>query len=254
MAKIFAPFVYVVLVITLFTSDSLGQDNSKADINKIEMVTVQGGSFQMGSDEGTPIEKPLHPVNINTFQIAKFEVTQALWFAIMDSRPSIHKNCASCPVENVSWFDVQDFIDKLNKLTGKHYRLPTEAEWEFAARGGISSHGYRYSGSDYIDSVGWIRTNSGDSTHAVGKKTPNELGAFDMCGNVMEWTQDWYDGEYYKNSPADNPPGPVNGKQRMARGGSYVFNSFFCRNSSRNSSYPDIPKRDLGFRLALDVK
>lgn len=254
MTKFLLLFIPVMMAVSCLVFKVSGQEVSKDIINKIEMVTVQGGSFQMGSDEGTPIEKPIHSVNLGSFQVGKYEVTQALWYVVMESKPSFHKNCMNCPVENVSWFDVQDFVDKLNKMTGKHYRLPTEAEWEFAARGGNASKNYRYSGSDYLDSIGWQRLNSNDSTHTVGKKIPNELGIYDMSGNVLEWVQDWSDGEYYKTSPADNPQGPVNGRTRVAKGGSYVYNSFFCRNTSRHFNFPDIPKRDLGFRLALDIK
>lgn len=245
-------FNFVYLIVSCSCLIVYGQNKTNTDLLTIELVTVDGGSFQMGADDGTPVEKPIHTVNISSFSIAKYEVTQAQWLAVMGNNTSFHATCSKCPVENITLNDIQDYIDRLNKLTSMHYRLPTEAEWEFAATGGNMSKHYRYSGSDVCDSVGWTRLNSKDTTHPIGTKKPNELGIYDMSGNVQEWTKDWYDGEYYKNSPEDDPRGPVNGKAYVVRGGSCLLNAFFCRITSRSGSFPDIANRDLGFRLAMD--
>ena len=168
----------------------------------------------------------------------------------MELNPSYFKGCSSCPVEQVSWDDVQDFINKLNQMTGGKYRLPTEAEWEYAARGGSRSREHKYSGSDSLGSVGWYDDNSSDKTHPVGKKTPNELGLYDMSGNVWEWCSDWYDKDYYSSSPARNPKGPGRGSHRVRRGGGWGYIARRCRVSIRYISSPDYRHDFLGFRLA----
>jgi len=215
-----------------------------------EMILVQGGTFQMGSNESDD-EKPIHPVTLGNFYIGKTEVPQKLWLFVMGNNPSRFKDCDNCPVENVSWNDVQDFIQKLNQKTGKTYRLPTEAEWEYAARGGNKSRGYTYSGSNTIDEVAWYRENSGSKTHAVGQKQPNELGIFDMTGNVWEWCSDWYKAEYYAICPASNPKGPSSGSNRVLRGGSWINFAQYCRASFRFFNLPDYRFYFLGFRLVL---
>jgi formylglycine-generating enzyme required for sulfatase activity len=168
----------------------------------------------------------------------------------MGSNPSSFNGCGSCPVEQVSWNDVQDFIVKLNHMTGGNYRLPTEAEWEYAARGGSRSRGHKYSGSDNLGSVGWYYSNSDKKTHPVGKKTANELGLYDMSGNVWEWCSDWYDKDYYSSSPVRNPKGPGGGSGRVRRGGCWSYDARYCRVSSRNYNSPDDRYGNLGFRLA----
>ena len=219
----------------------------------IAMVYVSGGTFTMGatSEQGSDAwddEKPAHSVTLSGYYIGKYEVTQKLWKAVMGSNPSNFKG-DNLPVENVSWNDVQEFLRKLNAMTGKRYRLPTEAEWEFAARGGNSSRGYKYSGSNSLGSVAWYTDNSGNRTHAVGTKSPNELGIYDMSGNVWEWCQDWYGS--YSSSSQRNPHGSNSGSDRVRRGGSWLSNARYCRVSSRLSYSPVFRYYDLGFRLAL---
>ena len=212
------------------------------------MVYVEGGTFTMGA-KTYKSEKPAHSVTLSSFYIGKYEVTQSLWKAVMGSNPSNRKG-DNLPVENVSWNDCQTFLRKLNAMTGKNFRLPTEAEWEFAARGGNLSRGYQYSGSKKIDDVAWYRNNSGSKTHNVGTKAPNELGIYDMSGNVWEWCQDWY-GDYHGYSQT-NPTGPSSGSFRVFRGGSW-FNNFawLCRVAYRAGGTPDGRDISLGFRLAL---
>lgn len=214
------------------------------------MVFVEGGTFMMGSDdsEAYPTEKPVHQVTLNSYCIGKYEVTQELWEAVMGSNPS-HFKGARRPVEQVSWDDCQVFIRKLNSLTGKNFKLPTEAQWEYAARGGKKSRGYKYSGSNTIGDIAWYDGNSGSKTHDVGTKSPNELGLYDMAGNVWEWCSDWC-GDYSYSSQT-NPSGPSSGSNRVCRGGSWDDNAWVCRFSNRGGSSPVISNYYLGFRLCL---
>ena len=219
----------------------------------IAMVYVSGGTFTMGatSEQGSDAwyyEKPAHSVTLSGYYIGKYEVTQELWKAVMGSNPSKFKG-DNLPVECVSWDDVQEFLRKLNAMTGKRYRLPTEAEWEFAARGGNSSRGYKYSGSNSLGSVAWYGDNSGDRTHSVGTKSPNELGIYDMSGNVWEWCHDWYGS--YSSSPQRNPKGPNSGSKRVYRGGDWLNSARNCRVSERSYETPGLRISDFGFRLAL---
>ena len=218
-----------------------------------EMVEVRGGTFRMGatSEQGSDAygeEKPVHSVTLSGYYIGKTEVTQALWKAVMGSNPSRFKG-DNMPVECVSWDDCQEFIRKLNSLTGQHFRLPTEAEWEFACRGGNNSLGYKYSGSNYIDNVAWYDGNSGDKTHPVGTKAPNELGIYDMTGNVWEWCCDWY-GDYSSGAQT-NPKGPYDGSFRVDRGGSSHINAGICRSSNRSYASPGVRDDYIGLRLSL---
>ncbi len=219
----------------------------------IDMVKVEAGTFMMGatSEMQKPYddEKPVHQVTLtNDYYMGKYEVTQALWQAVMGSNPSKFKS-RNLPVEQVSWDDCQEFINKLNSITGRRFRLPTEAEWEYAARGGKKSKGYQYSGSSNISDVAWYTANSGSKTHPVGKKQANELGLYDMTGNVLEWCQDWY-GSYVSSSQT-NPTGAFSGFFRVFRGGSWYGNSGICRLSCRDSYNPDNRNFDLGLRLVL---
>ena len=217
------------------------------------MVLVEGGTFTMGAtpEQGSdayPNEKPAHQVTLSSFSIGKYEVTQKEWQAVMGSNPSYFKGF-NRPVEQVSWDDCQEFLSKLNELTDKRFRLPTEAEWEYAARGGSRSLSYKYAGSDNLSSVAWYDSNSGSETHPVGQKSANELGLYDMSGNVWEWCQDWY-GNYRSNSQT-NPSGANTGSCRIYRGGGWRSIMGLCRSSYRYNVAPSGRDNDLGLRLAL---
>ncbi len=221
------------------------------DFGDIEMVYVKGGTFTMGatSEQGGDAnsdEKPTHSVTLSDYYIGKYEVTQAQWRAVMGSNPSRFKG-DNLPVERVSWNDIQKFIEKLNEKSGKKFRLPTEAEWEYAARGGNQSKGYKYSGSDTLDDVAWYDDKLNEKTHPVGVKRPNELGLYDMSGNVWEWCSDRYGS--YSSSSQTNPTGPSSGSGRVLRGGSWCNFARGCRVSLRNYYNPDYRNSSLGFRL-----
>jgi len=217
-----------------------------------EMVKVEGGTFTMGatSEMKDPWddEKPSHQVTLSSYSIGQTEVTQALWKAVMGSNPSSFKG-DNLPVECVSWNDCKTFISKLNSLTDKNFRLPTEAEWEFAARGGNNSKHYQYSGSNNLGDVAWYDGNSGSKTHAVATKQANELGIYDMSGNVWEWCSDWYGN--YSSSSQTNPTGPNSGTNRVIRGGSWDFHAGACRSSNRLGIDPGYRFNFLGLRLCL---
>ncbi|MGM9799865.1 MAG: SUMF1/EgtB/PvdO family nonheme iron enzyme [Muribaculaceae bacterium] len=219
-----------------------------------EMVYVPGGTFTMGAtaEQGSYArddEKPTHSVTLSGYYIGKYEVTQAQWKAIMGNNPSSFKG-DNLPVECVSWEDCQKFIEKLNKLTGKKFSLPTEAQWEYAARGGKSG-GTKYSGSNNIGNVAWYSDNADRKTHPVGTKSPNSLGIYDMSGNVREWCQDWY-GNYSSYSQT-NPTGSGSGFYRVVRGGSWWTNERDCRVSYRDRSAPGYRFNGLGIRLCLSI-
>ena len=221
----------------------------------IEMVKVEAGTFMMGatSEMKDPYdwEKPVHQVTLtNDYYMGKYEVTQALWQVVMGSNPSKYKG-DNLPVEMVSWNECQEFISKLNSMTGRKFRLPTEAEWEYAARGGKKSRSYQYSGSSNISDVAWYDGNSGSKTHPVGTKQANELGIYDMTGNVWEWCSDWYG--FYSSSSQTNPTGADSGSSRVFRGGSWYGNARYCRLSFRDCTPPDCRGYNLGLRLALSV-
>jgi formylglycine-generating enzyme required for sulfatase activity len=197
-------------------------------------------------------ELPTHQVTLTKgYYIGKYEVTQAQWKAVMDNNPSRFQG-NDLPVECVSWNDIQIFITKLNKLTDKKYRLPTEAEWEYASRGGSQSANYKYSGSNNINDVAWYGAysggNSGDATHTVGLKRPNELGIYDMSGNVLEYCNDWY-GAYSEETQID-PQGPAVGSKRVVRGGSFYFSAQYCRVAYRSQCDPNSIVINRGFRVA----
>jgi len=217
----------------------------------LEMVAVRGGTFVMGSTGEHGIgyydEIPAHKVAVSDFYIGKFEVTQKQWVGIMGANPSFFKG-DYLPVESVSWFEIQVFIRRLNEVTGKNYRLPTEAEWEYAARGGTQSQGCMYSGSNNLYNVAWFKDNSADCTHPIGSKKSNELGIYDMSGNVSEWCSDLYGS--YSVSEQQNPKGSSSGSSRVCRGGSWYNPSKNLSVSSRDSNKPDDYYSIIGFRLA----
>ena len=218
-----------------------------------KMVYVEGGTFMMGASEGDNDayndEKPAHQVTLSDYYIGETQVTQALWQAVMGMNPSRFKGDMNLPVERVSWDGCQVFIEKLNSLTGKSFRLPTEAQWEFAARGGNKSKGYKYAGGDDIDKVAWYYENSEGRTHPVAKKVANELGLYDMSGNVWEWCQDRHG--RYANTQQANPVGPTMNSFFMLRGGAWGSNAKGCRVTFRNGRKPAELGSPLGLRLAL---
>lgn len=254
------------------TSYSLSKQTFTVNGVSFTMVRVEGGTFTMGATEEQVShlwdkEKPAHQVTLSTFSIGETEVSQELWEAVMESTPSYFKG-PEHPMECVSWDDCQDFIQQLNAATGKSFRLPTEAEWEYAARGGNRSRGYKYAGSNNLDEVGWYWENSGDSrqsgewssdkltsnhcqTHPVAQKQSNELGLYDMSGNVWEWCSDWYDFNYHSSSSQTNPKGPTSGYFRVSRGGSCDSPANRCYSSSRAGGGSGLRRGHLGLRLAL---
>ena len=225
-------------------------------VPEIEMVSVKGGKFIMGCfDERDSRclndERPRREVQLKGYHIGKYPVTQRQWRSVMGINPSHHEG-DDLPVEQVSWVDTQEFIKRLNAMTGKRYRLPTEAEWEFAAIGGQAAGAKRGAGQEeaFLADVAWYNYNSDGAPHPVGAKLPNALGLHDMVGNVWEWVGDWYDGYYYRTSPLKNPQGPKFGSERVYRGGSFDSGEQHCRISLRNRNKPQSRTIYLGFRLA----
>lgn len=218
-----------------------------------EMIEVRGGTYQMGSTTGEKNERPVHTVTVKSFYMGKYEVTQRLWTQVMGDTPSRHRNCPDCPVESVTPAQVSQFIVRLNQMTEHQYRLPTEAEWEYAALGGDQSKGYRYPGSNDLNEVAWYRPNAGDTTHPTGLKKPNELGLYDMAGNAWELCSDYYDPAYYSVSPADNPRNDKPAPFRLLRGGSWRSAENRCYSKARNRNiYDHYHFGNGGFRLVLD--
>jgi len=221
----------------------------------MEFVYVKGGCYQMGNTFGDIILKgarPVHEVCVDNFWVGKYAVTQGQWQKVMGSNPADFKNGDNYPVEMLSWEDAQRYLRKLSESGGKRYRLPTEAEWEYAARSGGKEE--KYSGGDDIDSVAWYKENSGNQTHPVGQKMSNGLGIYDMCGNVWEWVEDWYGEYYYSCSPRDNPCGPSSGEYRALRGGSWFYRFRCARTSFRGRNIPAGRYYCVGFRAAFSAK
>ena len=216
------------------------------------MVEVVGGSFIMGNtedgDDTEPNERPTRKVTLSNYWIGKTEVTQQLWQTVMGNNPSYFKG-PDLPVDNVSWNDCQQFIKRLNERTGQRFRLPTEAEWEYAARGGTRTNHYLYSGGNDATDVGWVWANAKEKTHAVGKRRDNELGIYDMTGNVWEWCQDWYG--YYPTTAQHNPKGARAGRYKVNRGGAWCFEKKAARNVARFANKPDGRYKSVGLRLAM---
>ncbi len=233
-----------------------------------DFLPIEGGHFYMGDEHGDLWEdsRPIHPVAISDFYLAKFPVTQALWKAVMNGENPSRFQDDDRPVEQVSWDDAQAFIKKLNRQTeasrptGHAYRLPTEAEWEYAARGGkYHTEGYKYAGSDRLKDVGWCEDNSDNETKPVGSKYANQLGLHDMSGNVWEWCEDWFGGsEYYEKCKQmgmmKNPQGPNKGTNRVMRGGGWFFTLQDCRVAFRYNGTPGHRDRSIGFRLVLALQ
>ena len=209
---------------------------TEAKPKQIKKIVATSQNTKMTNEAALKVIQNIEMVSVGDFSIGKYEVTQAQWQAVMGTNPSEHTGCPNCPVENVSWNDLQDFLQKLNAKTGKNYRLPSEAEWEYAAKGGSHSHGYNYAGSNDLNAVAWYSGNSDDETHPVGQKQPNELGIYDMTGNVWEWCSDWYD---------------INNQDRVIRGGGWGLNPATCRVAGRDLSSPDDRSSLNGFRVVL---
>lgn len=217
-----------------------------------DMVRVAGGTFNMGGtdeqgSDATNLEKPVHKVTLSNYSIGVTEVTQELWNAVMGNDPSEYNDNLQCPVECVSYDDCLEFIERLNEITKMSFRMPTEAEWEYAARGGNQSEKHKYSGDDEVLNVAWCSTNS-ERTHTVAQKNANELGLYDMSGNVWEWCSDWY-GAYSAESQT-NPKGPETGTFRVCRGGGWHSSVGNCRTSSRTYNAPTAATNRIGLRLA----
>lgn len=222
-----------------------------AQVPEVDMVFVKGGTFRMGCTQWARDEQPVHEVLLDDYYIGRFEVTQAQWYMVMsgDTNKCYFQGCDDCPVERVSWYNVQDFIRRLNELTNLNYRLPTEAEWEYAARGGVRSKKFKYSGSNNDIAVAWKVGRSDLRTHPVGQKAPNELGIYDMTGNVFEWCSDWYATGWYGVSGKENPTGPAVGTSKVMRGGCWFYDSAGLRNTDRECANPDYRYGYIGFRL-----
>ena len=216
-----------------------------------KMIKVDGGSFQMGSNDkdAWDVEKPVHSVTLSDYYIGETEVTQSLWEAVMGTNPSRYKNGGNYPVERVSYDNIVNvFLPKLNRMTGKRFSLPTEAQWEYAARGGNKSNGYKYSGSNNLDQVAWIAT---ETPKPVKSKSPNEIGLYDMSGNILEWCSDWYDWDYYAKSPSNNPEGASSGEHRVRRGGCWRGDARGCQVCHRDFQVSAAADEYTGFRLVL---
>lgn len=211
------------------------------------MVYVKGGTFQMGDENGRDTT-PVHPVTLDDFYIGQTEVTQALWMAVMKHNPS-HFRGDNLPIESVTLAECHKFIHELSQLTRLRFRLPTEAEWEYAARGGIYSHGYTFSGSNDIDDVAWY--DNVDRPQSIALKKPNELGLYDMSGNVCEWCEDIY--EAYTDIPQNNPNGADEGIYHLARGGGWNRGGHMCRVTDRGNYRPEYASNAVGLRLVLDL-
>lgn len=249
---------------------------------QVDMVKVAGGSFDLGSDDEATDRRPAHTVKLKDFSIGRYEVTQEQWKLVMGSNPSNYI-CEECPVTNVTFQDAQSFIQKLNSMTGKTYRLPTEAEWEYASRGGSSERliktsthvarggvnelgisqkgmrtpdkeltGKKYAGKNSPQEVAWFNRNSRDHIHPIGRKDANEIGIYDMSGNVEEWCSDFYAKDYGSKRDVENPTGPAGGNSHVVRGGSWNSSTSEIVVTRRAAYMPNTKTNALGFRLAMD--
>ncbi|MGF1753362.1 formylglycine-generating enzyme family protein [Vibrio makurazakiensis] len=256
-SKHFAAFSTLTLTL-LVSGCSSAPTHPIAQKIDLEMVRVEGGSFVMGSDssDAKKAEQPAREVTVDSFYMAKFEVTQALFESVMGSSLSYFKN-PQVPVNNLSWQQANYFISQLNELTGEEYRLPTEAEWEFAAKGGNKSQGFTYSGSNNIEDVAWYSGNSKNQAQPVGLKSPNELGLYDMTGNVGEFVIDAFDDTYYRFGPTNNPnnakDSDINLSHKSVRGGSFAYGEDESESYRRDFASQSIIMSDMGLRLVKDV-
>lgn len=223
----------------------------------LTMKRINGGEFTMGSYAGYKNEQPAHKVEVKSFNMSKYPVTYKQYSQFCkeakiknDIKTNGRENLS---VSNVSWENAVNFCTWLSKKLGRTFRLPTEAEWEYAAIGGLKSKGYKYSGSDNLLDVGWFRDNSGREPRSPGEKLPNELGLYSMCGNVSEWCSDWFSEDYYRSSPKKNPKGPETGSEKSHRGGSFKYNEFVCRSTQRHSFSKSIGNYNIGFRVVLEI-
>ncbi len=253
----FPSFLILFLIINMLESPVLQASGQAGPPEAEGMVFINGGCYDMGDifKDGDPDEKPLHKVCVTDFYIGMYEVTQRQWFQVMKTYPSSLVGCNECPVENISYLDVQEFIRKLNRTSVREYRLPTEAEWEYAARGGGQKR--KWSGAvseNELNVYAWLKTNSDNKPHPVGLKEANGFGLYDMCGNIQEWVSDYYESEYYRTSPMNNPKGPSASQYRVARGGSFLNSSWGIRTSIRYRYTRDERGREFGFRLAASLK
>lgn len=229
--------------------------------DSIRMVLVRGGTFEMGSNRNAA-EQPVHSVTVGSFYMSIYEITMEQWEVVTGYNYSSYRNCRQCAMEGVSWNEVQVFLEELNRRTGKHHRLPTEAEWEYAARGGHYQSNYMYSGSNNIRNVSSVYSEgmpeAARRTQPVGQYRPNELGIYDMNGNLQEWCNDWYDEHYYEKREANNPKGPSSGIAKVYRGGFYASYPQFMTNTCRRQepehyALPSSNWPTLGFRIVRDV-
>lgn len=224
---------------------------------KPEMISVAGGSFNMGSNSGYLDEKPVHRVSLSAYKISKFPITVGQYKAFVAATGRSMPDAPSWgwkdkhPMVKVIYNDAVAYCNWLGEKYGGDWRLPTEAQWEYAARGGQKSQGYTYAGGSVLYGLGWYADNAGGQTQAVGRRKPNELGIYDMSGNVWEWCMDWYDSDYYANSPSSNPRGPSSGPLRVLRGGCWYGSAFFCRVASRGDGDPSYRYSFGGFRVVL---
>lgn len=247
--EVFALALALVIMLTLGIAQA-STGNIVATPSDIAFVPIKGGCFQMGDAD----DKTLHEVCVSDFTLGKYEVTQGQWQAVMGSNPSRYSSCGSdCPVDQVSWFDIQEFINRLNAKGDSQYRLPTEAEWEYAARSGGKNE--KYSGGNDVDAVAWYDRNSGGKPHKVGSKKANGLGLYDMSGNAWEWVNDCYREDYSKNSPKNNPQGPNCADRRVLRGGSWFNTVKSSETTYRLRDNPGFSYHfSFGFRLATSSK
>ena len=254
-----AQSILVVFTLLLIPFTIKAQKTIQIQIPTIEMVYVRGGEFLMGCTgeqrmDCQPEETPAHLVRQSDFLISKYEVTQELWMAVMGGKNPSKVIGDSLPVTRITWYAAREFTQKLSKMTGKKYRLPTESEWEYAARGGNLSHGYKYSGSDDLSEVAWYKKNSGRKPHRIGTKKPNELGIYDMSGNVYEWCYDGF--EFYEMSLSgniENPAGNDWSNVKIIRGGGMTSFPNVCRISARTRATDTYQFNFVGFRLAMDA-